>query len=164
MLKIYQVQVNIVLLLSICVALIVFGLDQLSKFFILDALTYKQSISVLPCLNFTLAHNHGAAFGIFANQGGWQRWLFVGIAVFISVVILFWSTRLTIKDRLETISLGLILGGAWGNLLDRMRFGHVIDFLDFYVGNWHWYTFNIADAAICVGAALLMYTSFKRTD
>lgn len=77
------------------------------------------------------------------------------------MIILLWNRRLTKKDKWESLALGLILGGAWGNLLDRIRFGYVIDFLDFYIGSWHWYTFNVADIAICMGAALLVLLSFK---
>lgn len=144
------------LLPSIIIALLVFIVDQLSKLLFLQAISPGATLHVLPFLDFALARNHGAAFGIFAEGTGWQRWFFIMVAVVISVLILVWSHRLKRKDWWDTVALGMILGGAWGNMLDRMRFGHVVDFIDFYVGNWHWYTFNVADIGICVGAAMLI--------
>ncbi len=116
----------------------------------------SQPVKFLPFLNINLGHNPGAAFGLLASSDGWQRWLFIGVAVFISVVILVWSTRLRKKDWLEAMAIGMILGGAWGNMLDRLLQGTVTDFIDFYIGNWHWYMFNIADVGICAGAFLLI--------
>lgn len=142
-------------------AIIVLVLDQFAKLVIVSTLRLKKVVAIMPHLNFHLAYNKGAAFGILAAAGGWQRWIFITIALMISVIILLWNRRLTKKDKWESLALGLILGGAWGNLLDRIRFGYVIDFLDFYIGSWHWYTFNVADIAICMGAALLVLLSFK---
>ncbi len=143
------------------IALLVFVLDQITKFLLVTAIGYRQ-IAVMPYINFVLAYNKGAAFGILSSAGGWQRWIFIGIATLISIVIFFWSRRLSKRDNLENIGLGLILGGAWGNLLDRIRLGYVLDFIDFYIGDWHWYTFNVADIAICVGAFLLVVVMFRR--
>lgn len=135
-------------------ASIIFVLDQLTKVVLIATMGHKR-IAVMPHVNFVLAYNKGAAFGFLATAGGWQRWMFITVALIITLAIYFWSKRLHKKDFVENIGLGLILGGAWGNLLDRIRLGHVVDFIDFYIGNWHWYTFNIADMGICIGAFLL---------
>ena len=102
--------------------------------------------------NLTLAHNYGAAFSFLASMGGWQRWLFSAIALAVIVVALrlLWKHS---RQTLFALSLTLILSGALGNLIDRSLWGYVIDFLDFYLGTWHWPAFNIADTAICLGAA-----------
>lgn len=144
------------------IALHIFVLDQVSKALVMASLTDHKPIPILPNLNFILEYNKGAAFGMLADSGGWQRWLFVVIAVAISALILAWSTRLKNKDTWEGVALGCILGGALGNLADRIFYGHVIDVIDFYIGQWHWYTFNIADITICEGALILAYLSFSR--
>ncbi len=141
-------------------ALIVFAIDQATKAWISFGLGEKK-LEVLPFLNFHLAHNKGAAFGMLAESGGWQRWFFIVVAVIISIIIIHCVRRLRNNSKDELFAYSIILGGAWGNLLDRMLYGHVIDFIDFHVGNWHWYTFNVADIAICVGASTLLLCSFK---
>jgi signal peptidase II len=123
-----------------------------------------QTIEVIPYFNFTLAYNYGAAFSFLADAGGWQRWFFTGLAAIFSAVIFVWITRLKSTAKLEVISLSLILGGAIGNLIDRLIFGYVIDFLDVYYQSYHWPAFNIADSAICIGAVLLILDSFKKKD
>ncbi len=135
-------------------ALIVFVIDQITKLLVV-AMLHTNSTAIMPFLNFTLGYNKGAAFGILDTASGWQRWFFVAIATIISLMIIVWSKKLTQRDRWDKAALGLVLGGAWGNLLDRIRLGHVVDFIDFYIGGWHWYTFNVADIAICIGAVLL---------
>jgi signal peptidase II len=127
-------------------------------------MTLYQTIEVMPHFNFTLAYNYGAAFSFLADAGGWQRWFFTGLAAVFSVVISVWIARLKPTAKLEAISLSLILGGAVGNLIDRLLFGYVIDFLDIYYGSYHWPAFNIADSAICVGAVLLILDSFRKKD
>lgn len=137
--------------------------DQLSKWLVTKHLLLHEPKAIMPGLNFMLAYNQGAAFGFLAESSGWQRWLFVGLAVVISLGVFFWLKSLTSKDKLESFALVCILGGALGNLIDRVRLGVVIDFIDVYVKDWHWYTFNLADSAICVGAVLLMCVScFKK--
>lgn len=142
-------------------AIIVLVLDQFTKLLIVSSLRLKKVVAIMPQLNFHLSYNKGAAFGFLAAAGGWQRWIFISIALIISIILVLWNKRLSKKDKWESLALGLILGGAWGNLLDRMRFGYVIDFLDFYIGKWHWYTFNVADIAICMGVGLIALLSFK---
>lgn len=153
--------VNNVLLPSIAIAVLILLADQLSKYIILTTMIGRQPVEVLPFLNIVMARNHGAAFGMLASSSGWQNIIFVAVAIIITVIILAWSYRLKAKDWWHAIALGSILGGAWGNMLDRIRFGGVTDFIDFYVGNWHWYTFNIADIGICLGAFLLIILTLR---
>lgn len=145
--------------LNLSALVIVF--DQLSKWWANSALELYQSIAVLPFFNITLAYNHGAAFSFLASESGWQRWFFTGLAVVVSIVLLFWLKRLKTDAKLEAISLALILGGALGNVIDRVIHGYVIDFLDVYYGTYHWPAFNVADSAICIGAILLILDSFR---
>lgn len=143
------------------IASLVFISDQLSKALLLYVLPLHDKIVLCPYLNFTLAYNHGAAFGFLATAGGWQRWFFVGLAAILVITGIIWTKRLQPNEKLSGIAFALIIGGALGNLADRIRVGYVVDFIDFYIGSWHWYTFNIADIAICVGAALLAWTTLK---
>jgi signal peptidase II len=145
---------------------LVCALDQGTKWLAESLLTYHQPVQVLPYLDLTLAYNRGAAFSFLGDQGGWQRWLFVGLASVVSLGILLWLVRLDRRERMMAASLSLILGGALGNLIDRLIHGHVIDFLDLYhpaLAGWpgfnmagHWPAFNIADSAITLGAVLLL--------
>jgi signal peptidase II len=136
--------------------------DQISKTVMVNWLGLYERVAVLPFFNLTLAHNTGAAFSFLAGAGGWQRWFFVALAVVISLVLVIWLKRLAQTAKLEAISLALIIGGAIGNVIDRLVYGFVIDFLDVYVGTYHWPAFNIADSAICVGAVLLIIDSFRK--
>jgi len=114
--------------------------------------------------NFTYVHNYGAAFSFLENAGGWQRWFFTAIAVVVSVVILWWLKQSPRSQKMLPVAFAFILGGALGNVYDRLVHGYVIDFLDFYVNNYHWPAFNIADSAIFIGAALLIIDMFKNGD
>lgn len=147
--------------LWIAVAIVIF--DQLTKFAATDYLTGQGEIQLLPFLNLVLVHNTGAAFGFLSNAGGWQNIFFIVVAVAASVFILWMAWRLDSKDRLLAVALMLVLGGALGNLADRLIYGYVIDFIDVYYGAWHWPAFNVADSAITVGAALLILDAFKST-
>lgn len=140
---------------------LVIMLDQLSKWLISNWLDLYQTVEILPFFNLTLAHNYGAAFSFLASAGGWQRWFFVVLAVSISAALTVWLKRLPTNAKLEAASLALILGGAIGNVIDRLLYGYVVDFLDLYYGSYHWPAFNIADSAICVGAVLLIFDSFR---
>jgi len=136
-------------------AAVVVVLDQLTKFGASALLNYAEPVAVFPGLNFTLAHNTGAAFSLLSEASGWQRWFFVAIGVFATVLILGWL--LTLRDkRVLAGGLALILGGALGNLYDRLAYGHVVDFLDFHWAGNHFPAFNIADSAITLGAILLI--------
>ncbi|GAB6142110.1 signal peptidase II [Methylosoma difficile] len=134
-------------------------LDQASKLAIDASMTLYQSIPLLPSFNLTYVHNTGAAFSFLSEAGGWQRWFFSGLALVISVMIAVWLTRLQKHETLLAAALSLVLGGAIGNLIDRLAYGYVIDFLDVYVGSWHWPAFNIADSAITLGVALMLLDS-----
>ncbi|MGE5027194.1 MAG: signal peptidase II [Betaproteobacteria bacterium] len=136
-------------------------LDQMTKQWVTQSLGLREIIPVMPSFNLVLAHNTGAAFSFLAGAGGWQRGFFIGIAVVAAVVIVH-LLRKHHGEKLFSLALALILGGALGNLIDRTRLGHVVDFLDFYVQNWHWPAFNVADMAITAGAGLLIWDSLKK--
>jgi len=141
-------------------SLIVVVLDQISKQLVENSLLVFETIPLLPFLNLTLVYNEGAAFSFLSDQGGWQRWLFVVLAATVTLVLIFWLQRLQRTDRWLALALSLIIGGAVGNLLDRLIFGHVIDFIDLYYNQWHWPAFNIADSAISVGVVLILIDAF----
>lgn len=138
------------------VSALVIALDQATKLWASAALDLYERIELLPFLNLTLVHNPGAAFSFLSDASGWQRWLFVLLAVVIGTVILVWMRRLERRERWPAAGLALILGGAFGNVLDRLQHGYVIDFIDFYYQRWHWPAFNVADSAITVGAAIMI--------
>ncbi|MCW8908058.1 MAG: signal peptidase II [Sedimenticola sp.] len=135
-------------------SLLVVLLDQVSKQVIEASLLVYETVPVTPFFNLTLAYNEGAAFSFLSDQGGWQRWFFALTAVLVTLVLAVWLSRLR-GERLLAVSLSLVIGGAVGNLIDRLTFGHVIDFLDLYYGSYHWPAFNVADIAITGGVILL---------
>ena len=137
-------------------SLLVIGADQLTKIAAEAELQLHEAVPVMPFFNLMLAYNEGAAFSFLSDAGGWQRWLFSGLAVVISLVITFWLRRLSPAERLTGFGLALILGGAIGNLIDRLAYGHVIDFIQLYYDRWYWPAFNLADSAITVGVVLLL--------
>lgn len=136
--------------------------DQLTKFAAVELLDPTSSVELIPTLDLVLAYNTGAAFSILSTAGGWQRWLFIGLALAICTFILHWLRDLPRRARWLPLALSLILGGAVGNVIDRVHIGAVVDFIDFHVGDWHWPAFNVADAAICVGAVLLVMGMFRQ--
>ncbi|MDG1462509.1 MAG: signal peptidase II [Gammaproteobacteria bacterium] len=133
-------------------------LDQLTKWMVVDAFELNQRINMAPFFDLVRLHNTGAAFSLFAEASGWQRWFFTALAFIVSVVIIWWQWHLP-KDQHRILSLGLalILAGALGNVIDRMIYGYVIDFLLFYIGDYSWPAFNVADSAIFVGVVLVMW-------
>ena len=136
------------------------GIDQLTKEWALAAL--DGTVAILPSLNFVLVHNPGAAFGLFAQASGWQRWFFIGVGVAIGVFVIAWLWRAARSGaRWLAAGLSLVLGGALGNLGDRIVRGAVVDFVDVYYGRYHWPAFNVADAAITAGAVMLVLASFR---
>ncbi len=142
-------------LLPLAVAVII--IDQIVKWWMVTHLSPYEPHHVLPVLDITLMYNTGAAFSFLAAAGGWQRWAFIGLSFLVSIGIVYWLATLNArKHRLLAYSLALILGGAIGNVIDRMRIGHVVDFIYPHWNN-HWFAaFNVADSAITVGAALLL--------
>lgn len=143
------------------ISIVVIVLDQVSKYAITQSLALGDGIAMTSFFNLVLAYNTGAAFSFLAHAGGWQKIFFVGIAVIASVVM-FYLLRKHHQERLFSFAISLILGGALGNLIDRILLGHVVDFLDFYAAGYHFPAFNVADSAITVGAALLIWDSFKK--
>lgn len=135
-------------------------LDQASKLAIDSSMQLYQSIPLIPYFNLTYVHNTGAAFSFLSEAGGWQRWFFAALALVISAVLSVWLARLQKQETLLALALSLVLGGAVGNLIDRLAYGYVIDFLDVYYNSWHWPAFNIADSAITLGVALMLAESF----
>ena len=159
--------------LWMAIAMAVIGIDQITKHLATSLLQLHEPASVLPFVNFDLAYNTGAAFSFLASSAGWQRWFFVVLALVVSTVIVRWLRRLSPEERWNGVALALILGGALGNAIDRIFFGHVIDFIDVYymaetcmplftplsIGDGlqcHWPSFNLADSAITVGAVMMV--------
>ena len=141
---------------SLCVIII----DQASKQIAEAQLTAHQAVNVMPYFDWYLTYNTGAAFSLLADAGGWQRWFFTIIAIVVSGVIVQWIRKLPDDEILTAISLSLILGGAIGNLIDRILLGHVVDYIQVWLGSFAFPAFNIADAAISVGAVMLILSSF----
>jgi signal peptidase II len=162
----------------LAIAVLVVATDQISKHLAAAWLQLQEPVAMLPFINFTLAHNTGAAFSFLADGAGWQRWFFVVLALVVSGVIAVWLRRLGPGERWSGVALSLILGGALGNAVDRIFFGHVVDFIDVYytagtclplftpmpIGDGlqcHWPAFNVADSAISVGAVMMIVDAFR---
>ncbi|WP_118179553.1 signal peptidase II [Paraburkholderia phosphatilytica] len=143
------------------IALIVILFDQLTKIAVSKVFEYGRPHELTSFFNLILVWNRGAAFSFLAMAGGWQRWAFTALGVIAAVVICYLLKRHA-TQRLFCTALALIAGGALGNVIDRLMYGHVIDFLDFHVGAWHWPAFNLADSAITVGAILLVLDELRR--
>jgi signal peptidase II len=134
--------------------------DQLTKYLVMENLVEYQRINLLPMLDLVRFHNTGAAFSFLADADGWQHWLFSGIAVVVSLGIVWYQWALPARGcRVLAAGLALVLGGAVGNLIDRILFGHVVDFILAYYQEWSWPAFNVADSAITVGVALIIFDS-----
>lgn len=144
-------------LVWLLLTLVVIVLDQITKQLIITNLQYGQPLELLPILNLTLVHNPGAAFSFLSSADGWQRWLFTGIAIIVSLYILFWMLRTEKQDLAIRIGLALVLGGAIGNLLDRLIYGFVIDFIQVHYGPWYFPDFNLADSSITIGAGFIIW-------
>lgn len=136
--------------------LVIVIIDQLTKLYFLNTLSYGERIPVLPFFDFVLLFNTGAAFSFLANHDGWQRWFFVGIG-FVAIIVISWLLRRHQHEPRFMWGLTLILGGAIGNVIDRLLWGHVVDFLLFFYDNWYYPAFNIADSSITVGAILIIF-------
>ncbi len=144
------------------VALVALILDQVSKIWVMNTFSLYESVALMPSLNFTYVHNLGAAFSFLADAGGWQRWGFAIFALLVSFGLVAMLRAQGAKLVRLNLAYALILGGAIGNLIDRVLYGYVVDFIDFYVGSWHWPAFNIADSAICIGAGLMILDAFMQ--
>lgn len=142
------------------IAIICVVLDQVTKIAAERALDLHEAIAVVPMFNIALAYNYGAAFSFLNVPGGAQRWIFTGISLVVSLLLIVWLYKLTMQEKWLSLSFSLILGGAVGNLIDRAAYGYVIDFIQVYYGNSYFPTFNIADSAIFCGTALLLILTF----
>ena len=140
-------------------SLLVLFLDQVSKLAVEETLQLFESIRLFQGFNLTYVRNTGAAFSFLSQAGGWQRWFFAGLALVMSCMMVLWLLRLKSHEKLMGAALSLVLGGAIGNLIDRVAYGYVIDFLDVYYQDWHWPAFNVADTAICIGVGLMLLES-----
>lgn len=146
--------------LSVCVIL----LDQVTKAMVASALNLYERIDLLPVLALTRLHNTGAAFSMLAEGSGWQRWFFIALGLVISVALMVWLRRLRPADTLLALGLSLVLGGALGNVIDRVWLGHVIDFIYVHWKDAYFPAFNVADSAITVGAGCLLLDAFLEGD
>ena len=138
------------------ISAVIIVLDLWTKNIASQSLTLYRPVEVTSWLNMTLAHNYGAAFSFLSDAGGWQRWLFTGLASVVTVILVVWLFRLSAREKLTAAALGLIIGGAVGNLVDRINHGYVVDFIDVFYHDWHWPAFNLADSAITGGVILLL--------
>lgn len=145
-------------------AVIAYILDQITKQWTIRAFELGESINILSFFNLTYVRNYGAAFSFLADAGGWQRWFFTMIALVVSVMLLWWLRQCKRSQVLLPVAFCLILSGALGNVTDRLVYGYVIDFLHFYYQDWHYPAFNLADSAIFLGAALLVYDAFTNKE
>ncbi|PZO10097.1 MAG: lipoprotein signal peptidase [Lysobacteraceae bacterium] len=146
-------------------SLVLIAADQATKWLAISHLEYLQPVPVIEGFwNWTLVHNYGAAFSFLSDAGGWQKWFFSGLALAVSVGMALWLRVTPRADWRNALPLALVIAGALGNLIDRLRFGYVVDFVDWYLGFTdlpHWPTFNVADSCIVVGAVLLVLFSYK---
>jgi signal peptidase II len=141
----------------LAVSLVVIIVDQISKFVANAQLVYAEPLPVLPSFNLTLLYNRGAAFSFLSDAGGWQRWFFVVVSVVAVVFLTYWLRKLKSGQWILALALSLVIGGAVGNLVDRLWLGHVVDFIQLYYKSFYWPAFNVADSAITVGAVLLVW-------
>jgi signal peptidase II len=142
-------------------AALVILLDLSTKALASSMLNYGEPVPVLPIFNFTLLHNTGAAFSFLAGESGWQRWFFVALAAVVSVVLFRWLKSLRRDETWSAVAIVLILGGALGNVYDRVVHGYVVDFLHFYWNDYHFPAFNVADVAITLGAGMMILDIFR---
>ncbi|MCL1079142.1 lipoprotein signal peptidase [Parashewanella spongiae] len=142
------------------VVVVVFIIDQLTKQWVIANFDLYESINLMPLLNFTYVRNYGAAFSFLSDAGGWQRWFFTAIAVGISGILSFWLRKQPKTMWRLNLAFTLVIGGALGNLIDRLMHGFVIDFVDVYWNTSHYPAFNVADSAICIGAGLIILDAF----
>jgi signal peptidase II len=142
-------------------SVLIVALDQTAKALAELLLAPYRPVPLFPFFNLTLMYNEGAAFSFLADAGGWQRWTFAGFALLMTVALVVWLLRLNAHERMTAAAIALIVGGAVGNLIDRLMTGRVVDFLDVYYGPWHWPAFNVADSAITIGVSLLLLASLR---
>ena len=155
-------QQNIPFLRCMAITVITLLLDQASKWLALSQLQIGIPEQVLPFFNWLLLFNPGAAFSFLAQSSGWQRWFFTALGLLACIYIVYMLRKYQ-NERLLCVALSLILGGAAGNVLDRLMYGAVVDFIDLHYANWHWPAFNVADSAICIGAVLIIVSELRKS-
>lgn len=143
------------------ISAVVVLLDVYSKHLIQQAFHYGEHLTITSFFDLVRYHNEGAAFSFLANAGGWQKWFFTTITA-IAVAVISYLLNRHHRDKLFSFGLALVLGGAIGNLYDRLTLGYVVDFLYFHIDDWYWPAFNVADSAICIGVGILLLDSFKK--
>jgi len=146
------------------ISVLIFAFDQWTKYAIVASFKLYESIQITGFFNLTYVRNYGAAFSFLYDAGGWQVYFLSAVALIVSALILWWLRQATKQQLLLPVAFAFILGGALGNVFDRLLFGYVIDFLDFYYGTYRWPAFNVADSAIFIGAALLIIDMFKNKE
>jgi signal peptidase II len=139
-------------------------IDQVTKYWTVQALDYRESYQILSFFNFTYARNYGAAFSFLGDAGGWQKYLFTSIAFAVSAYLLYSLKKNSVNKRWENIAFSLVLSGALGNVIDRLMFGYVVDFLDFDLGFYRWPTFNVADIVIFIGASMIILDALLQPE
>jgi signal peptidase II len=144
----------------LALACVIVVIDQITKYMAVQWLNYGDPVAIVPGLNLTLIYNTGAAFSILSEASGWQRWLFAGVALTVSLVITLWLRQVGSGEWWLPIALTLVLGGAIGNFWDRVYLGYVVDFIQVYYQKWTWPAFNVADSAISVGAVMLLLSGW----
>jgi len=137
--------------------------DQVTKAFVIGMVKMQDTIALLPILDIVYLENEGAAFSILAEASGWQRWFFIALALLVSIVLMIWLRTIRNEQKMLAIGLALILGGAFGNVIDRVWHGYVVDFIYFHWQRWYFPAFNIADSAISVGAVALLIDAFRES-
>ena len=140
---------------------LVIVLDQLTKFWIMARFDEYEVLVVWPVFNLTLVYNTGAAFSFLSDAGGWQRWFFIGLASVVTLAMVLWMRQLQPRERVTGYGLSLVVGGAIGNVIDRIWLGKVVDFLQWHWEGWYWPSFNIADSAITLGVILLLIDGLR---
>ena len=148
-------------LLWLGIAVLIVVADQFTKVLVLGSFQYGDSLPLTSFFNMVRVHNLGAAFSFLAGAGGWQRWFFTGLGI-VTALVMVWLLRSHAGQRLFSSAISFILGGAVGNVIDRLLHGYVVDFLDFHWAGWHFPAFNVADCAITVGAGLLILDELLR--
>ncbi|TDQ59640.1 signal peptidase II [Mesocricetibacter intestinalis] len=143
---------------------VVFCLDLFSKYLVVKNFELYESINVFPLFNLTYVRNYGAAFSFLAEHGGWQKYLFILLAIAVSLMLVYFLAKNSFAQKLQNSAYALIIGGALANMADRSYHGFVVDFLDFYWDIYHYPIFNLADVAICIGAGLLALDAVKNSE
>lgn len=143
---------------------VAFLLDIASKYWVVKSFALYESVNILPIFNLTYVRNYGAAFSFLAEHSGWQKYFFVILALIVSITLVYFLFKNKAEQKLQNSAYALIIGGALGNMIDRLYHGFVVDFLDFYWDIYHYPVFNLADIAICMGAGLLLLDSIKNKE